>query len=145
MGMFGNKEPAKCDPTRILVVDDEAPIRKLFQMILADAFPNAKIELACNGLEAVRLFREGHHGAITLDLRMPEMDGLEAFHVIEKFCEEENLRMPPVVFCTGFAPPDTVNDIVNDGAYHCLLRKPVRSDVVINAVMRGVNLTSGQA
>jgi len=39
-------------------VDDEASIRKLFSMVLANAFAGKEIDQACNGVEALRLFRE---------------------------------------------------------------------------------------
>lgn len=132
--MFGLGTPEPCDKERILIVDDEAPIRRLFHMILTSAFPEKTIDQACNGIEAVRLFREGYHGAIMMDLRMPEMDGHQAFLEIQNICRSEKRVMPPVIFCTGFALPSAVNEIVGEQTYHMLMRKPVKSEDVIQAV-----------
>ena len=93
---------ATCDSSRILITDDEAQIRTLFELIITMSFPDKKIDKASNGLEAVRLFQEHHHGLILMDLRMPEMDGLQAFHAIREISEKKGLRMPPVIFCTGY-------------------------------------------
>jgi CheY-like chemotaxis protein len=134
MSIFGAKTLQPCDANRILVADDEPPIRKLFLMILASEFPEMQIDQARNGIEAVRLFGERYHRVILMDLRMPEMDGLQAFHAIQNICQRQSIAIPSVVFCTGFVPPDGVTDIVEDGSPHGLLRKPVRSQDIILAV-----------
>jgi two-component system response regulator AtoC len=122
------------DLKRVLVVDDEAGIRKLFKTILTYAFPGVTIDVAGNGLEAVKEFSNAHHGVILMDLRMPEMDGLQAFGAIQRMCGEKNWEMPPIVFCTGFTPPETVHEVVGDGTYHSLLQKPVDSQQITDAV-----------
>lgn len=133
--MTEQKKPlVKCERNRILVTDDEAAIRSLFKTILSFSFEGVKVDEACNGLEAVMAFREGHHGIILMDLRMPEMDGHQAFLAIQDICHEKGWQMPAVVFCTGFDPPDTVRQIVGDAKYHNVLRRPVTSDDIINAV-----------
>ena len=144
MSIFSKAEKA-CDPGRVLIVDDEGPVRKLFKMILAEDMPSLIIDEACNGLEAVRAFREHNHGVVTMDLRMPVMDGLQAFHNLEKVCEEDRCRMPVVIFCTGFVPPDSVNDIVARGPHHQLLHKPVRSAVIVEAIQNGIKNISPSA
>lgn len=144
MNLFSKAEK-DCDAGRVLIVDDEAPVRKLFHMILGEDIPSVSIDEACNGLEAVRAFREFRHGVITMDLRMPVMDGLQAFHNIEKVCEEDKIRMPVVIFCTGFIPPDSVNEIVARGPHHRLLHKPVRSAVIVEAVRDGIGRVNRSA
>ena len=69
------------------------------------------------------------------------MDGIQAFQAIREFCEKEDIGMPPVIFCTGFAPSESVYQIVGDGAYHALLRKPVRSDEISSIVKAKLELT----
>jgi CheY-like chemotaxis protein len=145
VSLFGAKPTQPCNPDRILIVDDEAPIRKLFQMILASALPDLNADQARNGIEAVRLFNEQHHGVIMMDLRMPEMDGLQAFFAIQKACQSQTITMPTVIFCTGYVPADEVNRIVGDNAYHCLIKKPVRSEDVIGAVMSRLSILKQQS
>ena len=128
------KPGTACNFSRVLVTDDEAQIRKLFTTILSIGLPELKVDVACNGLEAVKAFREGHHGVLLMDIKMPEMDGLQAFLAIQELCRTENWQMPSVVFCTGFIPPETVNQIVGDGSVHTILHKPVKSEQIITAV-----------
>jgi len=128
------KEPSACDTNKILIVDDEAPIRKLFNMILSIGIVGAEIDEACNGLEAVRLFQDKRHGIILMDLRMPVMGGFQAYLTIKNVCSEAKLLMPAFIFCTGFASPAAVQEIVGEGKSCRLLMKPTKSADLIQAV-----------
>ena len=123
-----------CDRRRVMIVDDEASIVKLFKMLLEFDLPGKQIDTACNGAEAVEKFAVGHHGVIVMDLHMPVMDGLSAFLSIESSCRARGWQMPSVVFCTGYAPPGPVLKVVEGSTVHCLLQKPVTSDVLVNTV-----------
>jgi CheY-like chemotaxis protein len=123
-----------CDRTRILVVDDEPSIVKLFKMLLEFDLPGKSIETASNGQEAVERFMAAHHRILVMDLHMPVLDGLNAFKSIETACREKSWEMPSVVFCTGYAPADPVLKAVSASTTHCLLQKPVTCDVLIKAV-----------
>ncbi len=124
---------------RILLVDDEATIIKLFQMIISSALPGCEVETANNGKEALDLFAEHHHGCIVMDLHMPVMDGQTAFKEIIELSKRKGWEPPAVVFCTGFAPPDMVNRIVADSSLHCLLSKPVRGEVLVEAIRNRIS------
>jgi CheY-like chemotaxis protein/nitrogen-specific signal transduction histidine kinase len=127
--------PKPCDAKRILIVDDERFIRRMFGLVLGSALPAHEIDVVENGAEAVAAFKEKHHALLLMDLRMPVMDGRAAFMAIEAFCSAQNWEMPKVVFCTGFAPPDSVREVVaRSEQYHALLSKPVGCDVLIGTV-----------
>ena len=121
---------------RILIVDDEQMIRKLFSMIIMTENPDVVIDQACNGQEAVRAFEEGHHDLVVMDLQMPVQDGREAFVSISKLCASKRWPVPSVIFCSGFSPPASLTAIVGDGSVHCLLRKPVKADVFLAAIRK---------
>ena len=125
---------APYDASRILIVDDEQGIRRLFRMILSSALPDSLIDIAGNGAEAVESFARGHHGVLLMDLRMPVMDGHAAFREIDRLCRRRNWEMPSVVFCTGFIPPNTVQEIVAQEESHSLLAKPVSSERLVATV-----------
>jgi len=66
----------RAQPTRVLIVDDEAPIRALAERVLTDA--GYAIDLASGGSEALRIVaREGTFDLFVIDVMMPEMRGDE--------------------------------------------------------------------
>lgn len=119
---------------RILIVDDEQMIRRLFGMIIQSEYNDAVIDQASNGEEAVAAFVQGRHDLIIMDLQMPVRDGREAFIEMSRECKERGWAVPPVVFCTGFSPPESLNSIVGAGHFHGLLRKPVKAEALLNAL-----------
>ena len=95
---------------RILVVDDEQPVREtLAEMLVA---VNHKVELAGGGQEAVQKLRTGNFDFVFTDLAMPEMDGWETARMIRK--DWPNVR---IVLVTGYgpttAPPSGEEDLVD--------------------------------
>jgi CheY-like chemotaxis protein len=119
---------------RILIVDDEQMIRRLFGMIIQSEYNDAVVDQAANGTEAVQAFAQGRHDLVIMDLQMPVRDGREAFLEISRLCHEKGWPVPPVVFCTGFSPPESLNSIIGDGSLHGLLRKPVKAEALLDAI-----------
>lgn len=120
---------------RVLIVDDEAGIRELFIAILAHELPKVPLDAASNGAQALECFQQWRHRVLIMDLHMPIMDGLTSFMKIRQYCEDAAVRMPSVIFCTGFAPPASVREIVKGSVHHHFLTKPVKSDVLVNAIL----------
>ena len=63
---------------RVLVVDDQSMVRAGFRLLLADEPDIEVVAEASNGLEAVAQAARFHPHVILMDIRMPELDGLEA-------------------------------------------------------------------
>jgi len=63
---------------RVLVVDDQAMVRAGFRLLLADEPDIDVVAEASNGLEAVAEAARVHPHVVLMDIRMPELDGLEA-------------------------------------------------------------------
>lgn len=87
-------------PLRALIVDDEAPARSRLRDLLADcadAHPVEVVGEAGNGKDALAILNETPADLVLLDIRMPEMDGIElARHL-------QNLPAPPaVIFTTAY-------------------------------------------
>lgn len=71
---------------KVMVVDDEYPIRKWFEQTLKN-LPNLKVEVvgtASNGEEALALFRERKPDVVFTDIKMPVLDGLDLLQMIKK-------------------------------------------------------------
>jgi DNA-binding NarL/FixJ family response regulator len=63
---------------RVLVADDQSMVRAGFRMLLAGEEDIDVVAEACNGLEAVTKAARFEPGLILMDIRMPELDGLQA-------------------------------------------------------------------
>ncbi len=66
---------------RILIADDVASMRVILDKLLKKMCHEVVGE-AANGVEAVAMYREHHPDLVTMDLMMPEMDGMEAIREI---------------------------------------------------------------
>jgi PAS domain S-box-containing protein len=101
---------------RILVVDDEAPVREtLAEMLVA---VNHEVELAGSGQEAVEKVRRGSYDFVFTDLAMPEMDGWETARAIRKCCP--NVR---IILVTGYGPT-TVPPTGEENLVDAIIGKP---------------------
>jgi len=109
---------------KILVADDEAGMRHLFKKIFITEFPGCVVDLVAGGEEAVAAARTGNYDVIWLDVRMPVKGGYEACLEIEQMCSKEKLKMPFVIFCTGFKVPEEIEKLTADPTRYALLRKP---------------------
>ena len=86
--------PAQAVPPRILVVDDEAPLRALIGEILVRA--GFRVEFAENGAAAIQKVKTGAPDLMTLDLMMPGVTGWEVIEQIRGIP-----GAPPVVLVSG--------------------------------------------
>jgi CheY-like chemotaxis protein len=80
---------------RILVVDDEEAIRLLYKEELSEA--GYAVELAADGAEALRLVQQSRPDLMTVDIRMPGMDGIELLARVR-----EIYRDLPIIICTAY-------------------------------------------
>jgi two-component system, LytTR family, response regulator AlgR len=88
------------DIPRILIADDEAPARARLRDLLdecRESFPLAIVDEARNGREALDVLNREKVDIVLLDIRMPEMDGLEAARHIAGMAEP-----PAIIFTTAF-------------------------------------------
>ncbi|MDI6775512.1 MAG: response regulator [Verrucomicrobiota bacterium] len=118
----------------LLIVDNEVTLRRFFQSIIGAKLQNLRIDTAADGREAVAAFRAKHHAVIIMDIAMPIMDGEQAFHEIKKVCKQNKWEMPAVIFCTGYTPPASIREAVQNEQLHCYLPKPVTGDVLVSTV-----------
>jgi DNA-binding response OmpR family regulator len=80
---------------RILVVDDEEAIRSLYKEELTEA--GYQVDLAADGSEALRKVEQARPDLMTVDLRMPGMDGIELLRRVRAMH-----RDLPIVICTAY-------------------------------------------
>ncbi|WP_281887602.1 chemotaxis response regulator protein-glutamate methylesterase [Paenibacillus sp. YYML68] len=73
-------------PLDVLVVDDSVFMRKLISDFIAEDPGLRVVALAKNGKEAVELVKKHRPSVVTMDIEMPEMNGLDALRIIMKEC-----------------------------------------------------------
>ncbi|HEX5707130.1 MAG TPA: ATP-binding protein [Pyrinomonadaceae bacterium] len=78
-GTLAMRKP-RCEMTRFLVVDDEAPVRELLRDILEDV--GVEVTVAANGAEALARFEPGKFDAVLTDVGMPGMNGWELLRAV---------------------------------------------------------------
>lgn len=81
----------------ILIADDEAPARNRLRDLLADIGNINIVAEAKNGREALQLADDMQPDIVLLDIRMPEMDGIEAAQHLQKLA-----KPPAIIFTTAF-------------------------------------------
>ena len=81
---------------KVLIVDDSAVMRKIISSALLKEPSIEIVGYASNGIQAIENVRTLNPDVVTLDIEMPEMDGLSALKEIRK----ENKRLPIVMFST---------------------------------------------
>ena len=116
---------------RVLVVDDAAFMRKMVSDALAKGGHEVVGE-AGNGQEAVDRFQELKPDLMTLDITMPEKDGLQAL--------KEIIALDPaarVVMCSALGQESKVLESIKIGAKDFVV-KPFQPDRVIGAVEKAL-------
>ena len=105
---------------RVLIVDDESLIR----MDLRDIIESCGHEVVAegtNGVEALALCKKHKPDIILMDVKMPELDGIEAARQIGFHHEA------PVVLLTSYSQQDLIDKARESGVYGYLI-KPVREE-----------------
>jgi DNA-binding NarL/FixJ family response regulator len=127
---------------RVLVVDDQTIVRAGFAALLGAQPDITVVGQAGNGKEAVRLAERHHPDIVLMDIRMPEMDGIEATHRILKAAKNE-IR---VVVLTTFDVDEYVYEALSAGASGFLLKDSTADDLVaaVRIVARGDALLAPQ-
>ena len=94
-----------------------------------------EVDLAENGKIAVEMFEkqpEGHYDAILMDVRMPEMDGLEATQKIRSM-ERKDAKDIPIIALTANAFDEDVQRSMQAGL-NAHLSKPVQPEVLFETL-----------
>lgn len=121
---------------KVLVCDDEQLARERLTRLVADIDGYEVVGEAVNGAEAVQRLSETEADIILMDIRMPQMDGLEAAKLISK-----NKTPPAIIFCTAY--DDHALQAFNVNAVGYLL-KPVRREALAEALAKARSLNRVQ-
>ena len=109
--------PAK----KVLVVDDEQPIRDVLeQKLTADGF---EVFLATTGQEAISQIFAEHPDLVLMDIVLPDIEGSE---IVKRLQQEPGLRQIPIIFLSGIVSREngklTSPIMVGGREYHALAK-----------------------
>jgi two-component system chemotaxis response regulator CheY len=117
----------------VMVVDDAAFMRLILRSILIEGGHEVIAE-AANGLEAVQIYMKVRPELVTMDITMPEMDGVEAMKEIRKFDPAAK-----IVVCSAMGQKASVVEAMISGAKDFIV-KPFQKERVLETVEKANQL-----
>ena len=114
---------------KILIVDDSRTSRKILKTILENA-GHEVIGEAVDGVDGVAKFQELSPEITTLDITMPNMDGLEALKEIKKLNTDAK-----VIMVTAAGQQNTMVEAIKSGASE-FVTKPFEADEIIGLIAK---------
>jgi len=117
---------------RILIVDDERFMRLTLRRVL-ETDGHEIVGEAANGLEAVVLYSQLKPDLVTMDITMPEMDGIEA---VAKICSQDPNAI--IIICSAMGQTHMVTQALKNGARDFIV-KPFNPDRIKNSLERVLN------
>ncbi len=111
---------------QILLVDDDLDLLETVQESLE--IRGYHIIIAHNGKEAIELYRQKIPCIVFMDIKMPEMDGYEAFSKIKKIFNDAK-----IVFLTGHEMTKKTQEAKNHGLIK-IMNKPVATEEIVSTI-----------
>ncbi len=115
--------------SKVLIVDDAAFMR----MMIKDILEKNGFEVvgeANNGIKAVEIYKKEKPDVVTMDITMPDMDGIEAVKEIRAFDPGAK-----IIMCSAMGQQTMVMDAIRAGARDFIV-KPFQPDRVLEAIRK---------
>ncbi|WP_040211179.1 response regulator [Clostridium polynesiense] len=117
---------------KVLIVDDAAFMR----MMIKDILEKNGFEVvgeASNGIKAVEIYKKEKPDVVTMDITMPDMDGIEAVKQIKAFDPSSR-----IIMCSAMGQQSMVMDAIRAGARDFIV-KPFQADRVLEAIRKAMS------
>ena len=118
---------------RILIIEDEAAIRRVLVKILSEENSTYELTQAQDGLEGIEKIRDQDFDLVLCDIKMPKMDGVEVLQATKKIKPEI-----PMVMISGHGDLDTAVQTMRLGAFD-YISKPPDLNRLLNTVRIALN------
>ncbi|MBQ0769248.1 MAG: sigma-54-dependent Fis family transcriptional regulator [Bizionia sp.] len=105
--------------SKILVIEDEAAIRRVLVKILSEENEKYQLEEAEDGLAGIEKIKKEDFDLVLCDIKMPKMDGVEVLEAIKKIKPEI-----PIVMISGHGDLDTAVNTMRLGAFDYISKPP---------------------
>jgi DNA-binding NtrC family response regulator len=119
---------------KILIIDDDPSICESIKMILE--YESYIVDSASNALEGIEKIKSDEYKAILLDIKMPEMDGLEAITKIREINDAVS-----IIMISAHASLGNAVEATKKGAYD-FIEKPIDRDKLLITIRNAVNQTN---
>lgn len=113
---------------RVILVDDQIILRDSLKQIMEQDEEIKVVDLAANGMEALEVSKKHNPDVVVMDIRMPEVDGIEGVKLIKK--ELPNVK---ILMLTTFVDEENIYDALNYGADGYIL-KDIKPEELILAI-----------
>ena len=104
---------------KILIIEDEAAIRRVLVKILSEENDTYDVEEAGDGLEGIEKIKKDDYDLVLCDIKMPKMDGVEVLEAVKKIKPEI-----PIVMISGHGDLDTAVNTMRLGAFDYISKPP---------------------
>lgn len=105
--------------SKILIIEDEAAIRRVLAKILSEENDSYKVEEAEDGLQGLEKVKNEDYDLILCDIKMPKMDGVEVLEAVKKIKPEI-----PMVMISGHGDLETAVNTMRLGAFDYISKPP---------------------
>jgi DNA-binding NtrC family response regulator len=122
--------------SKILIIEDEAAIRRVLNKILSEESKDYEVEEAADGLEGINKIREEDYDLVLCDIKMPKMDGVEVLEAVKKLKPDV-----PMVMISGHGDLDTAVNTMRLGAFD-YISKPPDLNRLLNTVRNALDRKS---
>lgn len=119
--------------SKILIIEDEAAIRRVLVKILAEESDTYQVEDVEDGIQGLEKIKSEDYDLVLCDIKMPKMDGVEVLEAIKKIKPEI-----PVVMISGHGDLETAVNTMRLGAFD-YISKPPDLNRLLNTVRNAVD------
>ncbi len=104
---------------KILIIEDEASIRRVLIKILSEESSTYEVEEAEDGVQGLEKIKNSDYGLVLCDIKMPKMDGVELLEAVKKIKPEI-----PMVMISGHGDMETAIQAMRLGAFDYISKPP---------------------
>ena len=105
--------------SKILIIEDEAAIRRVLKKIISEESDSYQVEEAEDGLAGIEAIKNNDYDLVLCDIKMPKMDGVEVLEKAKKIKPET-----PIVMISGHGDLDTAVNTMRLGAFDYISKPP---------------------
>jgi two-component system nitrogen regulation response regulator NtrX len=105
--------------SKILIIEDEEPIRRVLARILTEENESYQVEVAEDGVIGLDKIKSNEYDLILCDIKMPRMDGVELLEAVKKIDSEI-----PIVMISGHGDMETAINTMRLGAFDYISKPP---------------------